>query len=217
MNQNLESVIPGGLHLRRVPSARRQATYDDEVAALISATRAVMARKGCAGRPRLAEIIAEADISNQAFYRHFRSRDDAIVATYEQGLMTIHEYLEHQVRKQPDLPSQIAAWVDGVLAQIQDPELSELSRAVIWNVGQVARTDSEIKPVGHDRIRGLLSEVLTEGGVDDPDRTALFIHTLVMGLTNTFLEDNRRPSPADRESLLRFCANGITPGAAAPG
>ncbi|MFF0818633.1 TetR/AcrR family transcriptional regulator, partial [Rhodococcus sp. NPDC003318] len=148
-------VIPGGRQLRRVPKPGRQASYDDEVRSLIRATQVVMLRNGCTEQPKLAEIVGEAGMSNQAFYRHFRSRDDVIVATYEQGLLSIHDYLEHRVFKESGLEARLAVWIDGNLTQIEDEELSELSRAVIWNVGQVARTKSDIKPVGHERIRAL--------------------------------------------------------------
>lgn len=203
-------VIPGGRQLRRVPKPRRQASYDDEVRLLIRATQTVMLRKGCTEPPKLAEIIGEAGMSNQAFYRHFRSRDDVIVASYEQGLLNIHDYLEHRVFKQTGLEARLGAWIDGNLAQIQDQELSELSQAVIWNVGQIARTKSDIKPVGHERIRGLLGTVLAEGGVADPGRTALFIHTLVTGLMTTLLESGEQPTAQVRDHLLRFCLGGVT-------
>lgn len=203
-------VISGGRQLRRVPKPRRQASYDDEVKLLIRATQTVMLRNGCTEQPKLAEIVSEAGLSNQAFYRHFRSRDDVIVATYEQGLLTIHGYLEHRVFKETGLEPRLAAWIDGNLAQIEDEELSELSRAVLWNVGQIARTKSDIKPVGHARIRGLLSTALAEGGVEEPDRTALFIHTLVMGLMTTLLESGERPTAEVRDHLLRFCLGAVT-------
>lgn len=202
-------VISGGRQLRRIPKPGRQASYDDEVKVLIRAAQAVILRKGCAEQPKLAEILNEAGMSNQAFYRHFRSRDDVIVATYEQGLLTIHEYLEHQVLKQPDLETRLSAWIDGVLAQIQDPDLSKLSGAVLWNVEQIARTESEIRPVGHERIRNLLTSVLTDGDVADPDRTALFIHTLVMGLTTTYLTSDELPTDRARQHLLAFCLSAV--------
>ncbi|MBH0123573.1 TetR/AcrR family transcriptional regulator [Rhodococcus sp. CX] len=203
-------VIPGGRQLRRVPKPRRQASYDDEVKLLIRAAQSVMLRKGCTEQPKIAEIVGEAGMSNQAFYRNFRSRDDVIVATYEQGLLNIHAYLERRVRKQTGLEPRLAAWIDGVLAQIEDHELSELSRVIIWNMGQIARTKSEIEPVGHTRIRELLCRVLDESGVADPERTAVFVHTLVMGLMTTYLESGDRPTEEARAHLLRFCVGAIT-------
>jgi hypothetical protein len=51
------------------------------------------------------------------------------------------------------------AWIDGVMAQIEDPRLSELSAVILWNVGQVARDKSEIEPVGYARILELLGSI----------------------------------------------------------
>ncbi|MER2087061.1 TetR/AcrR family transcriptional regulator [Rhodococcus sp. (in: high G+C Gram-positive bacteria)] len=203
-------VISGGRQLRRVPKPRRQASYDDEVKLLIRAAQSVMLRKGCTEQPKIAEIVGEAGMSNQAFYRHFRSRDDVIVATYEQGLLNIHAYLEYRVIKQSGLEPRLAAWIDGVLAQIEDRELSELSRVIIWNMGQIARTKSEIEQVGHTRIQELLGRVLDESGVADPQRTAVFVHTLVMGLTTTYLESGEQPTEEFRAHLLRFCIGAMT-------
>ncbi|KXF49267.1 hypothetical protein AXA44_25430 [Rhodococcus sp. SC4] len=203
-------VIPGGRQLRRVPTPRRQASYDDEVKVLIRAAQSVMLRNGCTEQPKIAEIVGAAGMSNQAFYRHFRGRDDVIVATYEQGLLKIHAYLEYRVLKQSGLEARLAAWIDGVLAQIEDLQLSELSRVIIWNMGQIARTKSEIEPVGHTRIRELLGRVLDESGVADAERTAMFVHTLVMGLTTTYLESGEQPTEEVRAHLLRFCFGAIT-------
>jgi AcrR family transcriptional regulator len=92
-----DAVLSGGRHLRRVANPARQASYDEEVRKLIHAAQEVMLRKGKTEVPRVAEIVREAAMTNQAFYRHFRSRDDLVAATYEQGLLTLHSYLEHRV------------------------------------------------------------------------------------------------------------------------
>ncbi|QII07343.1 TetR/AcrR family transcriptional regulator [Rhodococcoides fascians A25f] len=202
-------VISGGSRLRRVAKPDRQASYDNEVRQLVLATQQVMLRIGRADRPRVADIVREAGMSNQAFYRHFRSRDDVIVATYEQGLLAIHSYLERKVLEQVGLEARMRAWIDGVLAQIEDPALSQLSATIIWNVGQVAPNNSDIEPVGHARILDLLTAVMTEGHVAQPFRTAQLIHTLVMGTTATYLNSGERPTPEDREHLLVFCMAGM--------
>lgn len=204
-----ETVLSGGRHLRRVANPVRQALYDDEVRQLIRVAQDVMLRKGRTEVPTVAEIVRAAGMTNQAFYRHFRSRDDVIVATYEQGLLTLHSYLEHRVSKYSAVHDRIRAWIDGVLAQIEDPHLSELSAVILWNVGQIARDKSEIEPVGHVRILGLLSAILADAGVADHERTALFVQTLVLGMTTRYHDSGTVPSEADRAHLLRFCLGGI--------
>ncbi|WP_157978607.1 MULTISPECIES: TetR/AcrR family transcriptional regulator [Nocardia] len=203
------SVLSGGRHLRRVANPARQALYDDEVEKLIRATQDVMLRKGRTEVPKVAEIVREAGVTNQAFYRHFRGRDDVIVATYEQGLLTLCSYLDHRVSKCSDAHDRIRAWIDGVLAQIEDSRLSELSAVILWNVGQVARDKSEIEPVGHQRILGVLDAVLADAGVVDHERSALLVQTLVLSMTTRYHESGTIPTAADREHLLRFCLGGI--------
>lgn len=176
---------------------------------MIRATSEVMLRKGCTEVPKVSEIIREAGITNQAFYRHFRSRDDVIVATYEQGMLTVYNYLRHRVDKKSSWQDRLEAWIDGILAQIEDPRLADLSIVIQWNVAQIARERTEIEPVGRERIYALLVSILEDAGVADPDRQALFVHTLVTGTATHFMETDQQPTPDDRGALLRFCRAGL--------
>ncbi|MEE2033239.1 TetR/AcrR family transcriptional regulator [Rhodococcus chondri] len=202
-------VISGGRQLRRAASPARQEAYDAEVRTLIRATSEVMLRKGCTEVPKVSEIVHEAGITNQAFYRHFRSRDDVIVATYEQGMLTVHNYLQHRVDKKSSWQDKLEAWIDGVLAQIEDPRLADLSSVIQWNVAQIAREKTEIEPVGRKRIQALLKSILEDSGIADPDRQALFVHTLVTGTATHYMDTGRQPTPDDRKALLRFCLAGL--------
>ncbi|MCK8672058.1 TetR/AcrR family transcriptional regulator [Rhodococcus sp. HM1] len=202
-------VISGGRQLRRAASPARQEAYDAEVRTLIRATSEVMLRKGCTEVPKVSEIVHEAGITNQAFYRHFRSRDDVIVATYEQGMLSVYSYLRHRVGKKSSWRDKLEAWIDGVLAQIKDPKLADLSAVIRWNVAQIAREKTEIEPMGQERIRALLLSILAEAGTEDLDRQALFVNTLVSGIATHYIDTGRRPTSEDRQALLRFCLTGL--------
>ncbi|ARE37827.1 hypothetical protein A0W34_30380 (plasmid) [Rhodococcus sp. BH4] len=204
-------VISGGRQLRRIAKPRRQASYDDEVRVLIHAAQQVMAEKGRSAQPKVADIVGAAGMSNQAFYRHFRSRDDVIVATYEQGLLAVAEYLDHRIGKVTGSENRVRAWIEGVLNQIEDPDLSELSGNILWNVNQINRGSSEIEPVGHTRILRSLSSVLTAGGIAEPEQSALLVQTLVMGITSRHMEFGHRPTSEEREALVQFCLQGLGP------
>lgn len=202
-------VVTGGRQLRRTARPQRQASYDDEVRRLIDAAQRVMLAKGRTEQPRVADIVEAAGISNQAFYRHFRTRDDVIVATYEQGLLRISSYLQHRVDGAPGLEAKVSSWVEGILAQIDDDELSELSAVIMWNIAQIARDRSEIEPAGYARILEVLTDVLRDADVPEPERTALFVQTLVLGITARCQETGKRLEPGDRTALVRFCLAGI--------
>src|SRR5271165_2977207 len=80
--------------------ARRQGEYADEVRRLLDAALEVMQRCGTAARPRVADIVAASGLSNDAFYRHFRSKDDLVTALLEDGGERLRSYLEHQLAKE---------------------------------------------------------------------------------------------------------------------
>lgn len=202
-------VISGGRQLRRVARPARQASYDDEVRQLIKATERVMMEKGRTGQPKVAEVVQAAGMTNQAFYRHFRGRDDLIIATYEQGMVAVYRYLEQRVYQHSDLVGRLRAWIHGLLRQIEDPELTELSSIIFWNVAQVPRENTEIEPVGRERMLELLVSILRDGDVSSPERAGRFVHTLVMGTVTRYYESKTVPGRAEREALVDFCLAGI--------
>src|SRR3954464_11273722 len=97
--------------------AKRGATYASEVRRLLDAGREVMRRCGTESRPRVADIVAEAGLSNDAFYRHFVSKDALVVAILEDGAARLRSYLEHQMGKEATAEGKVRRWVDGILAQ----------------------------------------------------------------------------------------------------
>ncbi len=63
--------------------------------------------------------------------------------------------------------------------------------------------------MGQERIRALLLSILTEAGMEDLDRQALFVNTLVSGIATHYIDSGRRPTPEDRRALLHFCLIGL--------
>ena len=60
--------------------AKRGAGYVEEVRRLLDAALAVMRAGGPDARARVADIVAAAGLSNDAFYRHFPSKDALVAA-----------------------------------------------------------------------------------------------------------------------------------------
>ncbi len=75
--------------------------------------RELMARCGTTSRPRVADIVAAAGLSNDAFYRHFSSKDALVAAILEDGTERLTSYLAHQMAKEPTPERQVRRWVDG--------------------------------------------------------------------------------------------------------
>ena len=111
--------------------AKRENEYAGEVRRLLDAALEVMGRCGTSSRPRVADIVAAAGLSNEAFYRHFRSKDALVTAILEDGGERLRSYLAHQLAKEPTPEAQVRRWVEGVLAQASgDIAVTTLGRAV---------------------------------------------------------------------------------------
>src|SRR5438132_11560734 len=78
--------------------ASRYSTYLDEAQRLIKAGIEVIKRSDT-GNPRVSEVVQEARLSNETFYRHFRSKDDLLLAIGDDRQRQLVGYLEHQIAK----------------------------------------------------------------------------------------------------------------------
>ena len=99
---------------------------------LVSATLAVAARRGTI-EPSVREILEQAGLSTKAFYRHFRSKDELLLVTLEEGSRVLVEYLEHRMSTVPDPLDKVGAWINGVVRQAVNP--SAARRTLPWTLG----------------------------------------------------------------------------------
>lgn len=184
--------------VRRSLQSREEAVRA-EVQRLLDATLVVIRHTGVESPPKVADIVAEAGLSNQAFYRHFASRDDLLAAVAEAGAARLVSYLEHQMGKADRPAEQIAAWIRGVLGQAAKPSVARDTRAVVSS-GRRSRRPIAV-PHG---APALLVEPLRRFGSVDAERDAEVIGAAVFGRLEFHLWV-RPPSEEDTEHLVGFC------------
>ncbi len=110
----------------------RSDAYAEEIRRLLDATYAVMRRTGDLD-PRVTDIVREAGLSNQAFYRHFRSKDELLVAVLADGQRRLVETLrQHMDKVGPGAP-RVRAWVEVVLSQARRPAAAANTRPFAIN------------------------------------------------------------------------------------
>jgi len=158
--------------IARQTLAKRGPDYTDEVRRLLDAGREVMRRCGTGSRPRVADIVAAAGLSNEGFYRHFASKDALVAAILDDGTERLMGYLAHQMAKEEGAAAQVRRWVEGVLSQASDEDVAATTLSVLWNAG----TPGRAAPVPHTstsaRLATLLHQPFGELHSTDPELDA---------------------------------------------
>lgn len=190
---------------RALDERQREAT--DEVERILAAAVTVMERDAPAA-PRVNDIIVEAGSSKKAFYRYFSGKDDLILAVMERGVAIVCSYLAHQMSKEDDPERKIARWVEGVLAQVAEPNLTRASRAVTTQLAATA--ESRVADVQITApLRILLRSAVAELGSEDPERDTDAVFAAAIATMRRHLALETHPARADVEHLISFCIKGI--------
>lgn len=193
--------------IARASLEKRGETYAREVRRLLDAGLALMRERGTSSTPRVADIVAAAGLSNEAFYRHFASKDALVTAILEDGAERLRSYLDHQMAKEDTAAGKVRRWVEGVLDQAVDPEIAATTLAVLWNAGGASSGQSAMTGA----LGSLLREPFAELGSRDPDLDARLAAHAVVGSLSWWLESGAAPTPAEVEHAVRFCLGGISP------
>lgn len=189
---------------RALDNRHREASA--EVERILSATITVMQRVA-PDEARVNDIIAEAGSSKKAFYRYFSSKDELMLAILERGVTIIVSYLEHQMAKEPDPAHQIACWIEGALAQVADPHLMTMSRAVNEQLSASVRggpADDVMAP-----MRELLIAPVTALGGEDPQRDAAAVFQITAATMRRNVGSAEQLDAGDIAHLVRFCLRGL--------
>ena len=191
--------------VRALDDRQREAT--EEVDRILAAAVRVMQRVS-PNAPRVSDVVAEAGVSNKAFYRYFAGKDDLILAVMERGVALVVSYLEHQMAKESTPGGKITRWISGALAQVADPELIGMSRAL---VGQMS--DSAKRRLAEEEImasmRDLLLEPVRALGGSDPERDADAVFVCTVGTMRRYVDSTDQPGRKDITHLVGFCLRGL--------
>lgn len=212
-SHEFENQIPVPQRLAMRSLAERHATYTEEVRRFIDAGIRLMSESGTLD-PRVTEVVSEAGLSNTAFYRHFPSKDDLLLAILADGVHQLLTYLEHQMEKEDSPLGQVRAWVRGILVQAARPSAARATRPFA-NAERLA----ELFPAEtHESIEALKTplrdsiEALRESGLApdaDPARDADAVYQLAMGITHHDLLRDIQPTEEDIRHVVAFAVHGI--------
>jgi AcrR family transcriptional regulator len=199
----LENAVPDEVAARIAAQtlAKRGTDYAAEVRRLLDAALGIIAEQGTTAKARVADIVAAAGLSNDAFYRHFPSKSALVDALIEDGAHRLAGYLDHQMAKEATPDGKVRRWVEGVLSQT-DGTTGATTLAVLMN-GTTER-DVEGGPDATARLGQLLVEPLDALGSDTPQLDATLVAHAVVGRLADHLRARTKPSRTEREHLVRF-------------
>jgi len=198
--------------------AERRAWYAQEVRRLLEAGF-VLIRRNNQLEPRVSEVIREAGLSNQAFYRHFPSKEAFLVAVLDEGVRVLAGYLAHRMQAAERPLEQVRAWLVGMLEQALDPEGAAATRPFALARGrlveafpdEVAASERQLTALVRDAIRAAAAAGEIPSG--DPDRDAETLYHLAMGWMQARLAEPRPADRRDAERLVGFAMSGLARGA----
>jgi AcrR family transcriptional regulator len=191
--------------------ARRGEEYAGEVRRLLDAALEVMRRCGTQSRPRVADIVAAAGLSNDAFYRHFRSKDALVAALLDDGAQRLAGYLAHQMAKEETPAGKVRRWVEGVLSQADD-EIAATTLAVLWNGGSVGEGVASGRHFANAPLASLLREPFADLGSAAPELDAALAAHAALGRLSDHLWERRPATPAEVDGITRFCLAAVGAG-----
>lgn len=157
--------------------------------------------------PPVAAIVRRARLSNQTFYRHFRSKHELLVAVLDHGIALLADYLEARMAAAPDPVERVRAWVRGMLAQALDVRGAEATRPFALARGRLARHYPDEVARSEQRLAALARRAIAEakaaGDLPDaePDADAEALYHLAMGWLEARL---RSGEPAERRQASRL-------------
>ena len=202
----------------------RRAAAEDEIARLIQAAFAVIERTGALD-PKVSAILAEAGLSNQAFYRHFRGKHELLVAVLDDGVRKLADYLTHRMAEPManHAPAEaVRAWVRGLAAQAQDPTGASATRPFALARGRLAERFPVEVAASEDQLTAPLRKALAasrEAGVMpavEPELEAESLYHLIMGWVQARLVEKRIPEIHEVDRLEAFVMAGLQREAATP-
>jgi len=185
----------------------RRAAYADEVRRLIAAAYEVMRTTGDI-EPRVGDVVRTSGLSNQAFYRHFRSKDELLLAVLTDGRRRLVATLTARMERVGDGAAQVAAWIEGVMAQAQNVDAAANTRPFAVNGARIADRFPAEWSASRDALLAPLREAVTAAG-GDPDRDPELLYHLAFGAMESALVRRDPPTQADVARLVAFALGGI--------
>jgi AcrR family transcriptional regulator len=115
----------------------RRTQYAEEIQRVLEATYDLIEQTGNVD-PSLRDILAASNLSTQAFYRYFQSKDELFLLLLDDGRRRLVGSLERRMNKATTAADRVRAWIEGVLAQASDTRAAGRTRPFLTDQDRLA-------------------------------------------------------------------------------
>jgi len=192
----------------------RSVAYPDEVQRLLRAGLDEMRERQCV-EPRVADIVRRAGLSNKAFYRHFRSRDELLLAILEQGLRVQFTKLEERMAQAGSARDRIRCWIWEVLGRALDPEAAATTRPLLVHQARLLESVGEEAWSCVERLklplRAAIAEAMESGELEEADveSDTEAVYELAVGWMRSRLITPVLPTRQEAQRVVEFAIRGL--------
>ena len=183
----------------------RELEHLQTVQRIVDAAYRVIERTGDVDPP-IRAVLRESGVTNQAFYKCFRSKDELLLVLLDDGRRRLVGSLERRMARVDSRDDKIRAWVAGVLAQAGRADAASRTRPFLTNQHRLVEQFPDEQQASVDLLIDLLDEVV------DDRRDAEAIYQLAFGALHTHLSRGTRPTPEEVDHLVGFCLRAVNGG-----
>jgi AcrR family transcriptional regulator len=190
------------------------ATAAQEVDRIIEATYRVIEREGTVD-PRIRDILDESGLATQAFYRHFKSKDELLLVLLDDGRRKLAQYLLHRMEKAEDPVSSVTAWIEGIMAQAANPDAASRTRPFILGLQRLSERYAEEQLASVQLLLELLQPAIVAGVSEgrfaalDPTLASTYIYDVAVTVMEDHVVRGVKPSRRETAELVAFCLRGL--------
>jgi AcrR family transcriptional regulator len=185
-------------------AVRHRPDYVGEVAALLDAARRVISATGTTAKARVADIVAEAGLSNDAFYRHFPSKDALVAALVEDGAERVAAAVGRGMAEEPSAEGRVRRWLESMLGLVDESKATS-TLAVLWNSSNLNASIPTGDHAALAPLAALLHEPFRALGSARPELDAELVAHAVLGRVGRHLWARTHPTGDEADHLRRFC------------
>jgi AcrR family transcriptional regulator len=170
------------------------------------------------------EIVERSKMSLRSFYQHFASKDELLLALFEEVIVEWVERLRVQVYKFDDPVDQLRAIVLGMYGTVKERESAPSRALTIYHLRLAETHPSEFAHALAPQI-DLIMEVVEAGvangqfrrDIESAQMAMVLTQTLVSTLHMSVLGAHWASTPVSEEALWSFCLGGVSDGSGTTG